>query len=632
MSGFVQQLILATAAVALNALWQSMLIAGAIWLVLRSLRGIGASTRYAVWLCALVAMLAVPVATVVLSAQQPSAPSENVSASANALRQDRAPFRPRVTTAAHDEAPAAYDGTPDGPDTAASTPNRISVAIPETGAAVIALLWLLAVGARLVKLGLAMSELGVIRRGATPFSNAHEYPVLLSQRVSVPVAFGFARPVVVLPAALPGEIGADELRTVVVHESAHLRRLDVWTNALARIIEALLAPSPAVWFVMRRLGAEREIACDDCVVARTGLGDAFANVLAGFATRIGANAPIAAAGATGSSRSAIVARIERLLDASPRHLRLSPSALAAALGSLAVLALVAESVSPVLAFASQPAVLGHVAQPPAPVAGPIFAPVVSRAACAGTSFTPVSAIPVAALLTPSAAIAKFGASRVVTFDLDFDAAGKARSATITSTPYPSAGRAVRYRLTMNRFRWIGHDCKPPSGTLHGAVVLRAPRPSSISIVEPVYPKGWSAAHAGSCKVPSLLHTGMPAFPPGVTVPVDTQYTSSVRVHVDAAGAVSGASVVGSSGRPAFDDAVLAAARRPTYPLTEATRFKPVRPSGTTLAWNAAHGSSTYARCAPLPADYLWRTTFSRSTGLVLATRYLVQRGGDFTWR
>ncbi len=83
------------------------------------------------------------------------------------------------------------------------------------------------------------------------------------------------------------------------------------------------------------------------------------------------------------------------------------------------------------------------------------------------------------------------------------------------------------------------------------------------------------------------------------IAIGSAYTASVRVQVDDAGAVEKAALVTSSGQRAFDDALLAAARQATYPLTERDGFRAVRPSNASLGWNAAHGSSTYTGCRPI---------------------------------
>ena len=465
MTDLLHQASLAITAVVLAGLWQGVLIAGVTWLVLRSLHGLGASTRYAIWLCALGALLVVPLATAAFSAQRDAQPiataapqsgpaPEFIAVAVTVMTRERMPMIPLHAARIR---PPQSEPLQAVASPAFALPNRLRIAIPESVASVVALVWLLLALARVVKLMLALRQLGAIRRSASTWSSAHEYPVLVSRRVGVPFAFGFLRPAVVLPTSLPGEIGAEALQTIIVHESAHLRRNDVWTNALARVAEALLSLNPAAWFVMRRLSAEREIACDDCVVARTGSGDAFAHVLAGLATRVGPRAPIAAASATGTTRSTIVTRIEQLLDAAPRQLGLSRAALAAAVGSLAVVALVVESVSPVFAYAS-----------PQFIAAPAHtAAAGSGSACPGT----YRGVPTSILLTPRAAAAKFGASRVVPFSVTLDARGRAHNVTIGAAPNPALAQRAKQMVLMNRFVPPLRGCAPVVGTLRGAVVL-----------------------------------------------------------------------------------------------------------------------------------------------------------------
>jgi TonB family protein len=637
MNALVHQAVLAIASVVLTGLWQGVLIAGAVWLVLRSLRGLGAATRHAIWLCALVALLVVPVVTVALTARQPapSRTSTSAHAFAAAPAHRAAPVADSITTT-HPRAVAPASGAAGitaagitaagvtaanrsaaegsaASEPASGPPGRARIPIPEPLAAAIALLWLLAACARFLKLGLAVRELGAIRRSAVPWSSSHAYPVLVSQRVGVPVAFGFVRPSVVVPAALAGELGSEAMESIIVHESAHLQRLDVWTNALARVVEALLTLNPAAWFVMRHVSAEREIACDDCVVTRTGSGDAFARVIADLATRIGAPAPLVAASAAGTTRSTIVTRIERLLDASPRRLRLSTAGLGAAFASLAAVAVLTQSVSPVLAYAAQP--------PQAP-----------QVAAAGTA-CPSSGrgLPTSQLLDRAAAIARFGAAHVVTFAIDLDRTGKPRDVQILSAPYPYVAEHVRHALMIYRFQPLQRDCVPVAGTIRSAAVIAPRNPDAISLVQPVYPAGWSAAHGSSCKVPDVIHSGVPAYPAvSKPLPLGAEYDAAVRVHVGAQGAATSATLVRPSGYRAFDAAVLAAARAQTYPLADETGFRPVRPSGTSLAWNAAHGSGTYAHCTPLPSDYVWHTTFSNGGAFVLAWRFIP--AGATRWR
>jgi TonB family protein len=89
------------------------------------------------------------------------------------------------------------------------------------------------------------------------------------------------------------------------------------------------------------------------------------------------------------------------------------------------------------------------------------------------------------------------------------------------------------------------------------------------------------------------------------------------VNVASSGAVTDAAIADSSGNTAFDNATLAAARSKTYPLNEGTGFKPVRPNGADLSWNATHGYSRFSKCSPLPDEYVWTATFKPAGSPIL---------------
>jgi hypothetical protein len=66
---------------------------------------------------------------------------------------------------------------------------------------------------------------------------------------------------------------------------AHLRRWDDWTNLAQKLVKALFFFHPAVWFVESHLSLEREMACDDAVLAADFNPRAYAESLVGLAER-----------------------------------------------------------------------------------------------------------------------------------------------------------------------------------------------------------------------------------------------------------------------------------------------------------------------------------------------------------
>jgi len=598
-SAAVSHLALAIADAIFNSLWEGVLIAGAVWLVLQCVPKLGAATRYAIWLCTLAGLVLIP--TLTASFPHP------VSQPANEPAVTSAQNGPTLASAGRPET-ASPQIVPD-PVVVASEPApaplaKSHITIPQSLAVAVALIWMLVACARGLLLLLDLRRLRAIRRGARLWSDAYDYPVFLSDRVPVPIAAGFLRAAIVLPASLIERLPAAAVETIIVHEIAHLRRYDVWTNALARIAHVLLALNPAAWFVMRRLSLEREIACDDWVVAQTGAGEAFARALAAMASTARGRAPLSAASALGS-RHAVVVRIERLLDARPRRLRLSSSALGGALVLLAVIALMVQSVSPVLAYPPQPDVLAVTSTAAPNAAG---CPVPNRGIVMSyflgpkrrTASTPADNVEIRGARDITA---KFGAAHVATFDLTVDAAGKPRRVVVLSPPvYPGMAQDIKNIYMATTYNPALRNCVPVAATIRTAVPASAPEPSVGSVIVPVYPVGWSARNPSACKVPTITrarfrpgfvpptpYTAMlPAFPAGMNdLGVGETVQASVRVHVDAAGAATDAALIAPSGRQPFDDAVVTAARRAKYPLAAST-------------------------CRPMPAEYVWHTTFDRS--------------------
>ncbi len=85
-------------------------------------------------------------------------------------------------------------------------------------------------------------------------------------RVAVPLTWGARCPVVVLPADATTWL-EDKLRASLLHEMAHVRRVDWLLQTVAHLICALYWFNPLVWLAARKMRAESETACDDLVLA-----------------------------------------------------------------------------------------------------------------------------------------------------------------------------------------------------------------------------------------------------------------------------------------------------------------------------------------------------------------------------
>ena len=447
--------------VALRAILASVLLgsvlAGLVALATRTL-ALTAATRHALWTTALIATglmplagVAVSVARAVVIEPEPVVTRYERPAVTVAPRPVSKPAREPSGVAAS-SAPATKSTTtwPERLAFVRSTP-RMS----RTLAAGAAIVW--AVGALIGLFGLAASIIRVrgLKKRSSPLDGplADELPWLtearsgreiylrLSYETETPVAIGFRRPVILIPTELATAEGLSGIEPLVMHEHAHLRRLDDWTNLVQRVIERIFWFNPIVWIVGRRIALEREIASDDAVVERTGAAHAYATSLWRLAREM--RMPEHAVVAPGAllTRKQITVRIEQLLDKNRSRLHRSPgAALAVAVAGALAVAFVASSAPAVeLPAPAAPVEAANVALPAATTApaSPRAAAHVAHAAAVDAPHRSVAAVATAAPVAPAALHpAPVATTRVVTeHRIVYDAT---RTATATAAPTATA--------------------------------------------------------------------------------------------------------------------------------------------------------------------------------------------------
>ncbi len=344
-------------AIVLNALWQDALLVVSIWLLLRVWPRINAATRYTVWSATLVAAFVIPVATTLsfFAAPQPGAtiaarvaPPRAHAANPPIAVKHRSVTHPRVATAAPSR-----------------LPERLRVTLPEPVAVAVFIAWLLLAAYALVRLIVGLLRLEQLKRDALPLpveyrdampqwmranKGARDVRLCVSDETDVPVAVGLFDAMILVPHTLLDRLSEDEVDQICLHELAHLRRADDWSNGFQRLVIALLGWNPAAQFIGQQLDLEREVACDDWVLSFVGMVRPYALCLTKMAERASwPRHPIPAPGVF-ATRKHISLRIERLLGAG-RNIatNLSPAPAAAAVAAVAALALVITIVAPSVA-------------------------------------------------------------------------------------------------------------------------------------------------------------------------------------------------------------------------------------------------------------------------------------------
>lgn len=248
------------AAALVSSLWQSTTLAAAVWLGLRFLPRISARIRFAVWLIAFLSAAMLPLLNVGFPAFAASSAS-----------------------------------TP----TAASGDHALLQLDPGWAIAFLAA-WLAAI---LAQLTILMWDVrGLVRhyRHSTPIPEEQYSAELrsilalgrrravqlrVSSRIDSPSVLGFFVPAILLPRWMHQECSAEQIKHVVLHELAHLRRHDDWVNMLQKLVRCANPLNPALYWMEKRLCFEREMACDDAVLAAQISAREYANCLVTLAGR-----------------------------------------------------------------------------------------------------------------------------------------------------------------------------------------------------------------------------------------------------------------------------------------------------------------------------------------------------------
>ncbi|HTX58722.1 MAG TPA: M56 family metallopeptidase [Verrucomicrobiae bacterium] len=292
-------------AILLDGLWEGAIIAAIAAGATALLPQRHAATRYAVWFAALVALALVPVATV-----WHPAPA----------------FAPLPI-------PIAY--------TTGATILVADKAASATGVWLLAV-WLIGTACGFCRLLLSYASIARIVRNAVPAPELGA-GVVTSDDLAIPIAAGLFKPVIVIPSGLASALERSDLESIVQHERAHIRRMDVAGNLVARLVEACLFFNPWIYVIGRQLIVEREAACDDWAVHAAGEPVRYATCLA----RLGQSArssrlPLLTPSAIGS-RHMLVGRIARLLNGKVAQLKTNYLVLGASVVTFAVLAVLLQT-------------------------------------------------------------------------------------------------------------------------------------------------------------------------------------------------------------------------------------------------------------------------------------------------
>jgi beta-lactamase regulating signal transducer with metallopeptidase domain len=270
----------------LNTAAGGVVLAGLVWVVLRLIGRQNSGTRFVVWFLALLAIIALPF----------FAGSSFVASPSRTL--------PTI---------------------------RGEIVLSGSWAFYLFAAWAVGAGLLLLRLGLGLLRLRHLRRSFSDVDLASLDPAIfrilrdfgfrrqvtlcVSSDITIPGAIGFFRPAIVFPVWLLPQLSAEEIKVILLHELAHLRRWDDWTNLAQKVVKAVFFFHPAVWWIENHLTLEREMACDDIVLTQTASPRAYASSLISFAEKLHSARGLALAQALVGRMRHMSLRVRQILNA-----------------------------------------------------------------------------------------------------------------------------------------------------------------------------------------------------------------------------------------------------------------------------------------------------------------------------
>lgn len=94
--------------------------------------------------------------------------------------------------------------------------------------------------------------------------------LLESSIAEVPLTMGWLKPVIIIPTSVITGLSPDQLDCIIAHELAHIRRYDYLVNLFQCAVETVFFFHPCVWWISNTIRSERELCCDEIASKVTG--------------------------------------------------------------------------------------------------------------------------------------------------------------------------------------------------------------------------------------------------------------------------------------------------------------------------------------------------------------------------
>ena len=182
------------------------------------------------------------------------------------------------------------------------------------------LIWIMGVMIMSVLTLHSLNYVRSIKRSALPLQNqqvktiyydclkelkiSHQVQVYSTAFLKSPVLIGIIHPRIYIPIHLISELNPDDMRFMLLHELQHYRHKDTLIGFLMVISNILYWFNPFIWYALKEIHCDRELACDSAVLQMISTDEyqAYGMTLINFAEKLSSFSSPLAVGMSGNFR------------------------------------------------------------------------------------------------------------------------------------------------------------------------------------------------------------------------------------------------------------------------------------------------------------------------------------------
>ena len=180
----------------------------------------------------------------------------------------------------------------------------VSRRTPDAIGLILLILWGIGIFVMIVLIAKSMLRFNYIRNSALPLQNpavrrlyhdcldemhiSKPIPVYSTAFLQSPVIVGLFKPCIYLPIHLISDYNANDIKYMLMHELEHYKYKDALANYFMNIAGVLYWFNPLVWYSLKEMKNDREVACDTSVLKLLDEDDYedYGNTLINFAQKV----------------------------------------------------------------------------------------------------------------------------------------------------------------------------------------------------------------------------------------------------------------------------------------------------------------------------------------------------------